>query len=110
MKKRKYSAEFRQNVLDTKKKNDLDFHQTAKRFGITKNTVHVWHRAAYGYVPKINIEVLIEHLKENPNISQHKLAKILGVSHTAIGYWMKQITEKSPCPTCGAIRRILHEA
>jgi transposase len=88
-----YSLEFRQTALSVRNKEGLSYKETAKRFGVSPQTIFRWYRATPEYITArpLNKEILKKNIKKYPEISQRRRAKMLGVSQPSISYWIRKI-------------------
>ena len=92
-----YSTDFRNHILSIKSKEKLSFRQTAKRFGVSPNTLLLWEK---GMLPKnkrskrpvkIQDDWLLNDLKESPDDFQYERAQRLNVSASGIGAALKRL-------------------
>lgn len=81
-----YSKDFRKKVLSTRAKEGLTFVQTAKRFGVSVNSILLWSkqiepkRTKNRPELKIDREALIEDIKKYPDAYNYERAKRFNVS------------------------------
>jgi len=92
-----YSLDFRKKVLETRAREGLSFAKTAKRFGVSVNSLFLWSknlepkRTKNKPSLKIDPEALLEDIKKNPDAYNYERAKRFNVSAPAIFYAMKRL-------------------
>ena len=87
----------RRKILATKKREGLTFIEAGKRFGMSPNTIFKWTKRIElktkwekGTI-KIDMEVLKEDVKENPELYQYERAKKFKVSQNCICKGLKRL-------------------
>ena len=91
-----YSLDFRQKVLAIREQEGLTLAEAAVSFGIGVATVTRWckrlepqQRTRTKPATKLDMEVLAQDVKNNPDAYQYERAARLGVSQRAIGNALK---------------------
>ena len=111
-----YSLHTRRKILATKKREGLTFIEAGKRFGMSPNTIFKWTKRIElktkwekGAI-KIDMEVLKEDVKENPELYQYERAKKFKVSQNCICKGLKRlgISYKKNVETSESKRRKAH--
>lgn len=92
-----YSVHTRRKIIETKKREGLTFIEAGKRFGMSPNTIFKWTKRIEpkkkwekGAI-KIDMEVLKEDVKENPELYQYERAKKFKVSQNCICKGLKRL-------------------
>lgn len=92
-----YSRDFRKKVLSTRDKEGLTFVETAKRFGVSVNSILLWSkqvepkRTKNRPELKIDREALIEDIKKYPDAYNYERARRFNVSTSGIVWAMKRL-------------------
>jgi transposase len=92
-----YSLDFRKRVFAIKKKENLTFEATSKRFHITTRTLFRWQKRIQPKnnrskpATKIDMVALQKDVQENPDRFQYERAGDYGVSQGAIGFALKRL-------------------
>ncbi len=92
-----YSRDFRKKVLSTRAKEGLTFVQTAKRFGVSVNSILLWSkqvepkRTKNRPELKIDREALVEDIKKHPDAYNYERARRFNVSTSGIVWAMKRL-------------------
>jgi len=92
-----YSRDFRKKVLSIRAKEGLTFVETAKRFGISVNSILLWSknlepkRTKNRPALKIDEETLIEDIKKYPDAFNYERASRFNVSTSGICWAMKRL-------------------
>lgn len=92
-----YSVHFRKKVLAVKKKEQLSFSATSKKFNIGRNTIFSWTKKLHPQkhrdkkAIKIDYDKLIQDIKEYSDAYQYERAERLGVSRSAIQKALKKL-------------------
>jgi len=92
-----YSRDFRKKVLSIRAKEGLTFVQTAKRFGVSVNSILLWSkrlepkRTKNRPVLKIDEEALAEDIKKHPDAFNYERASRFNVSTSGIRWAMKRL-------------------
>lgn len=92
-----YSRDFRKKVLSIRAKEGLTFVQTAKRFGVSVNSIFLWSkrlepkRTKNRPVLKIDKEALIEDIKKYPDAYNYERASRFNISTSGIFWAMKRL-------------------
>lgn len=108
-----YSKDFREKVLKIKEQEKLSIAKTAKRFDIGTTTIVNWLK---NIIPKnkrnkpttkINMEVLVEDIKQCPDSYAYERAARLGCSKNGIWHALKRlkVTYKKSSKTSESQRR-----
>jgi len=85
-----YPLAFRKKVLSVKKEQNLTYEQTAKRFDIGKNSIVLWNRNIKPKSTKnrpsikLDLNLLVKDVKENPDSYQYERAEKFKVSKSCI--------------------------
>lgn len=92
-----YSLDFRKRVFAAKKKEELTFSETSKRFHVPMNTLFRWQRRLEPKTTrnkpatKIDMEALRTDMKKHPDKFQYERAKEFGVTQGAIWFALKRM-------------------
>ena len=92
-----YSLDFRKKVLSIRNKEKLSFAQTAKRFGISVNSVFLWSKKVEPKQtknrPAIKIakDTLMEDIEKYPDAFSYERADRLNVTASGIRSAMKRL-------------------
>ena len=92
-----YSRDFRKKVLSIRAKEGLTFVQTAKRFGVSVNSILLWSkrlepkRTKSRPMLKIDKDALIEDIKKYPDAFNSERASRFNVSASGICWAMKRL-------------------
>ena len=92
-----YSLDYRKRVFAVKKKEDLTFAATSKRFHVPMNTLFRWQRRLEPKTTrnkpavKIDMEALGKDVKQNPDKFQYERAAQCGVTQGAIWFALKRL-------------------
>ena len=92
-----YSMHMRKNIMDIKTNKKLSVREAARRFGISPNTVYKWGKnikpkgQRKQRVSKIDMKILEEDVRNNPDAYQYERAKRLEVSQTAVHFGLERL-------------------
>ena len=92
-----YSLDFRKRVFAVKKKEQLTFSETSKRFHVPMNTLFRWQRRIAPKTTrnkpatKINMEALRRDVRKHPDKFQYERAKDFGVTQGAIWFALQRL-------------------
>lgn len=92
-----YSLDFRKRVFAVKKKENLTFSATSKRFHVPMNTLFRWQRRLEPKITrnkpatKIDMEALRRDVRRHPDKFQYERAKEFGVTQGAIWFALKRL-------------------
>ena len=92
-----YSLDYRQRVMELKKKEGLTFSATSKRFGIGIASLFRWQKELAPKekrnkpATKIDMEKLKKDVEKNPDRYQYERAEDYGVTSWAIGMALKRL-------------------
>ena len=92
-----YSLDFRRHVFKVKEKECLTFKETSNRFCVPMRTLFRWQQRIepklnrFKSSTKVNMELLLEDVKEYPDSFQYERAKRFKVSQSAIYYALKRL-------------------
>lgn len=92
-----YSIDFRKKILLIKQKENLTFKQTAKRFGVSVNSILLWSKnitpkPGRNKAPtKIHDNVLLEDVRKYPDAYLYERAERLSASGTGIRLALKRL-------------------
>ena len=92
-----YSLDFRKKVLLIRNKEKLSFAQTAKRFGISVNSLFLWSKKVEPKQTKnrpaikIDKETLMEDIEKYPDAFSYERADRLNVTASGIRSAMKRL-------------------
>lgn len=92
-----YSLDFRKRVFATKKKEQLTFEQTSKRFAVSMWTLFAWQRRLEPKTKrnkpatKIDMERLTRDIRERPDAYHYERARLFGVTAWAIGMALRRL-------------------
>ena len=92
-----YSLEFRQKVFVTKEKFQLTFQETSERFDIPIRTIFRWQRQLEPCIrrnkpaTKVNMEKLMQHVKDYPDAYLRERAQVLGVTFQTVHCALKRL-------------------
>lgn len=92
-----YSIDFRRKVLDTRRMESLSLAKVAKRFGVGIATVVRWEKRIEAQqtrnkpATKIDMDALIQDIREHPDAYQHERAERLCVSASCIFYALRRL-------------------
>ena len=92
-----YSLDFRKRVLSIRSKEGLSFAQTAKRFGVSVNSLFLWSknlepkRTKNRPTIKIDRDALINDVKKYPDAYNYERAQRLNVSTSGIYCALKRL-------------------
>ena len=85
------------NIIEVKTNEKLSIRATARRFGISRNTMYKWGKKIEpkGWrkqrVSKIDMKKLEEDVINNPDAYQYERAKRLEVSQAAVHFGLKRL-------------------
>ena len=111
-----YSLEHRQHIFKIKKKENLTFEETSKRFGVSIRSLFRWEKRLepstthFKPATKIDMDALAKHVDDFPDMYQRERAKHFNVCTSAIGYALKrlEITYKKNASSSKSGRRRTH--
>ena len=92
-----YSLDFRKKALSIRSKEGLSFAQTAKRFGVSVNSLFLWSKTLEPKgtknrpAIKIDREALINDIEKYPDAYNYERAKRLKVSTSGIYCALKRL-------------------
>jgi transposase len=92
-----YSLDYRKRVFAVKKKEQLTFSETSKRFHVSMNTLFRWQRRLEPKTQrnkpatKIDMEALRKDIQRHPDKFQYERAKEFGVTQGAIWFALKRM-------------------
>ena len=92
-----YSLDFRKRVFEIKKKENLTFEETKKRFNVGIASLFRWQKEITPMktrnkpATKIDMESLKKDVENNPDRFQYERAKDYGVTAWAIGVALKRL-------------------
>lgn len=92
-----YSLDFRKRVFAVKKKENLTFSKTSKRFHIPMNTLFRWQKRMEPKTTrnkpatKIDMEALRRDIGKRPDRFQYERAQDFGVTQGAIWFALKRL-------------------
>ena len=92
-----YSLDFRQKVMDYKKKKGLTFEQTSHHFDIGIRTLFRWSKSLSACnerqkpATKIDMDALRQDVENNPDDYQWERALRFGVHQSTIYYALKRL-------------------
>lgn len=92
-----YSLDFRKKILSIRSKEKLSFSQTAKRFGVSVNSLFLWSKKIEPKQTKnrpaikINKETLMEDIEKYPDAFSYERADRLNVTASGIRSAMKRL-------------------
>ena len=92
-----YSLDFRKKALSIRAKEGLSFAQTAKRFGVSVNSLFLWSkrlepkRTKNRPPIKIDNEALLEDFRQYPDAYNYERAERLNVSSSGICCALKRL-------------------
>jgi len=92
-----YSKDFRQKVLAYKNINGLTFDQTSEHFDIGRSSLFRWEQQLEPSqtrekpATKVDMDVLLKDIEENPDDYQWERAKRLSVGQPCIHYALKRL-------------------
>ena len=92
-----YSLDFRKRVFSIKKKEELTFLETSKRFGVPERTLFRWQQRLEPKITrnkpatKINMDALKKDVENHPDRFQYERAKDFGVTQGAIWFALKRL-------------------
>ena len=84
-----YSLDFRKKALSIRAKEGLSFAQTAKRFGVSVNSLFLWSKRLEPI--KIDNEALLEDIRQYPDAYNYERAERLNVSSSGICCALKRL-------------------
>lgn len=92
-----YSLDFRKKALSIRSKEGLSFAQTAKRFGVSVNSLLLWSRnlepkqTKSRPTIKIDTEALLEDVEKHPDAFNYERAHRLKVSTSGVRKALKRL-------------------
>ena len=92
-----YSLDFRKRVFAVKRKEQLTFSETSKRFHVPMNTLFRWQRRIKPKTKrnkpatKIDMNALRKDVQRHPDKFQYERAKDFGVTQGAIWFAFKRL-------------------
>lgn len=92
-----YSLDFRKKILSIRSKEKLSFSQTAKRFGVSVNSLFLWSKKVEPKQTKnrpaikIDKETLMEDIEKYPDAFSYERADRLNVTASGIRSAMKRL-------------------
>lgn len=92
-----YSLDFRKRVFAVKKKENLTFFATSKRFHVPMNTLFRWQRRLEPKTKrnkpalKIDMDALRRDIQKRPDRFQYERAQDFGVTQGAIWFALKRL-------------------
>lgn len=92
-----YSLDFRRRVFELKAKKGLTFEETSQHFGIGIRTLFRWQKCIEPCTTrnkpatKIDMDALLEDVRQNPSDYQYERAQRFGVTPRAIGFALKRL-------------------
>ena len=92
-----YSIDFRKKVLQIRKEKGLSIQGTSELFKISPTSIVKWGKNILPKLrrikpaTKIDMDALVNDIKENPDSYQYERAIRFGVSIRAIGYALKRL-------------------
>ncbi len=90
-----YSVDFRKKVLKIKEKNNWSIRETARYFEISATAVKSWMTRLKPLetrdkpFTKLDVDKLLEDVRNNPDLYQYERARKFNVSPSCIGYAFK---------------------
>lgn len=92
-----YSIDFRKHVFKIKNSETLTFQETSERFGVPIRTLFRWQKNLEPKTKrnkpstKVDMDVLLKDVEQNPDHYQYERAKKLGVGQSTIYYALKRL-------------------